>query len=60
MSRVIDNFAEDASKLSAKIKNDAPGKEKEAEKKGEELAQRAGSQFDKAVGSYKVTTQPMY
>ena len=42
-------FSADASKLSAKVKSEAPGREKEAEKKGQELAQRASSSFDKAV-----------
>ena len=29
--------------------NEAPGREKEAERKGEEYAQRAASQFDKTA-----------
>jgi Skp family chaperone for outer membrane proteins len=45
-----DVLSADASKLSAKVKSEVPGKEKEAEKKGEELAQRAGASLDKAVG----------
>lgn len=39
----------DASKVSSQIKNDLPGKEKEAEKKGEAIASQAGQKFDQAV-----------
>ena len=46
-----DTVTADASKLSSQIKSDIPGKEKEAEKKGEALASQAGQKFDKAVTS---------
>jgi hypothetical protein len=39
----------DASKASAKLKSEVPGKAKEVEKKGEAYAQSAGSKFDSAV-----------
>jgi hypothetical protein len=39
----------DASKASAKIKSEVPGKTKETEKKAEAYAQSAGSKFDNAV-----------
>ncbi|KIV96940.1 hypothetical protein, variant [Exophiala mesophila] len=38
----------DASKLSAQIKSELPGREKQAEKKGEALAQQVGQKFDQA------------
>lgn len=41
--------AADAREAQAKIKGNVPGKEKEYEKRGEELAAQAGRQFDKAV-----------
>lgn len=41
--------AADASKASAKMKSEVPGKTKEAEKKGEAYAQAAGSKVDSAV-----------
>ena len=41
----------DTSKLSSQIKNELPGKEKEAEKKGEALASQAGQKIDQAVTS---------
>jgi len=39
----------DASKASAKLKSEVPGKTKEVEKKGEAYAQSAGSKLDGAV-----------
>ena len=39
----------DASKASAKLKSEVPGKTKEVEKKGEAYAQSAGSKLDSAV-----------
>ncbi|KIV96939.1 hypothetical protein PV10_00752 [Exophiala mesophila] len=41
-------FEADASKLSAQIKSELPGREKQAEKKGEALAQQVGQKFDQA------------
>jgi len=42
----------DAAKASAKVKSEAPGRAKEAEKQGEAIAQSAGSKFDSAVRGY--------
>ena len=39
----------DASKAQRKVMDETPGSRKEAEKRGEEYAQRVGSQFDKSV-----------
>jgi len=46
-------FEADASKLSSKIKHDMPGRQKEAEKKGEALASKAGQEFDRASADAK-------
>ncbi|KAI9872935.1 MAG: hypothetical protein M1823_008042, partial [Watsoniomyces obsoletus] len=43
------NVEADAAKAERKLKNEAPGREAEAKKKGEELATRAGNHFDRAV-----------
>ncbi|OAP58799.1 hypothetical protein AYL99_06096 [Fonsecaea erecta] len=43
----------DASKLSSQIKSEVPGKEKEAEKKGEAIAAQAGQKFDQASADAK-------
>ncbi|KIW89073.1 uncharacterized protein Z519_10558 [Cladophialophora bantiana CBS 173.52] len=47
------NFEADASKLSSQIKSEIPGKEKEAEKKGEAVASQAGRKFDQASADAK-------
>lgn len=49
ISHATDTILADASKVSSQIKNDLPGKEKEAEKKGEAFASQAGQKFDQAV-----------
>jgi hypothetical protein len=41
--------ADDASKVSSKLKDELPGKGKEAQKSAESLAAQAGSKFDSAV-----------
>ncbi|KAK5057834.1 hypothetical protein LTR84_011835 [Exophiala bonariae] len=43
----------DAHKVSAQVKSEIPGREKEAEKKGEVLAQQAGQKFDRASADAK-------
>jgi len=43
------DISADAAEAQAKIKSDAPGKEKEFEKKGEAMANRAGQQLDRTV-----------
>ncbi|KIW11599.1 hypothetical protein PV08_10900 [Exophiala spinifera] len=43
----------DAHKISAEIKNDLPGRGKEAEKKGEVFAAQAGREFDRASAEAK-------
>lgn len=50
----MDLYLADASKATAKIKSEAPGKEKEAEKKGEATAAQAGQKFDKAVRGLRI------
>ena len=39
----------DVSKASRKMQNELPGREKEAEKKGQAMMSEAGTKFDKAV-----------
>lgn len=53
-----DNFVADAHKLSAKVKSEIPGREKQAEAKGEELAQRAGSKADELVSNFSHRLSP--
>lgn len=48
-SSLLTESAADAHKVSAQVKSEIPGREKEAEKKGEALAQQAGQKFDRAV-----------
>ncbi|ETI29585.1 hypothetical protein G647_02038 [Cladophialophora carrionii CBS 160.54] len=46
-------FEADASKVSSQIKNDLPGREKEAKKEGEALANQASHKFDQASADAK-------
>jgi hypothetical protein len=46
---VTDNAVADASKASAKIKEELPGRGKEAEKRAESLANQASAELNKAV-----------
>ncbi|KAI9833585.1 MAG: hypothetical protein M1819_003538 [Sarea resinae] len=43
----------DAARVSAKVKSELPGREKEAKKQGEEWGEKAGAKFDSALGTAK-------
>ncbi|KZF19041.1 hypothetical protein L228DRAFT_264156 [Xylona heveae TC161] len=46
-------FEHDAARVSAKVRGELPGKEKEAQKQGEEWAQKAGARIDSTVDDAK-------